>query len=157
RAASSIRGAAVELLAAIRELGLGSELVAAAPCAAKRWVAWRGRLVRAPAGPLSFATSPLLGVGAKPRMAIEPFVGEPAARPDETLAGFVARRFGEGLVDPLLDAVVTGIFAGDVRRLEAASALPKMVELAARHGSVVRGFLAAARERRREGVSTRGL
>jgi oxygen-dependent protoporphyrinogen oxidase len=157
RAASSIRGASLELLAAIRELGLADQLVPAAPCAAKRWVAWRGRLEPTPAGPLSFVTSPLLTAGAKLRLAREPFVGEPAARQDETLASFVARRFGEGIVDPLLDAVVTGIFAGDVRRLEAASALPRMVELAAQHGSVVRGFLAAARARKREGISTRGL
>jgi oxygen-dependent protoporphyrinogen oxidase len=157
RAASSIRGASLELLAAIRELGLADQLVAAAPCAAKRWVAFRGRLEPTPAGPLSFLESPLLSAGAKLRLALEPFVGEAAARQDETLASFVARRFGEGIVDPLFDAVVTGIFAGDVRRLEAASAMPRLVELAARHGSVVRGFLAAARARKREGISTRGL
>jgi oxygen-dependent protoporphyrinogen oxidase len=157
RAASSIRGAALELLAAIRELGLGGELVAAAPCAAKRWVAFRGRLEPTPAGPLSFLTTPLLSAGAKLRLAREPFVGEPAARQDETLAEFIARRFGAGLVDPLLDAVVTGIFAGDVRKLEAASAMPRMVELCAQHGSVIRGFMAAARARKREGISTRGL
>src|SRR5262245_22973788 len=142
RAASSIRGGALELLAAVKELRLGGELVEAAPCAAKRWVAWRGRLERAPAGPWSFLASPLLGAATKLRLAMEPRVGEPAARVDETLADFVARRFGAGLVDPLLDAVVTGIFAGDVRRLEAASALPRMVELSAQHGSVVRGFMA---------------
>jgi len=157
RAASSIRGASLELLAAIRELGLADQLVAAAPCTAKRWIAQRGRLEPTPAGPLSFLTSPLLSAGAKLRLALEPFVGEAAARRDETLAGFVARRFGEGIVDPLVDAVVTGIFAGDVRKLEAASAMPRLVELAARHGSVVRGLLAAARARRREGISTRGL
>jgi len=157
RAASSIRGAALELLAALKELGLGGELVAAAPCAAKRWVAFQGRLEPTPAGPLSFVTTPLLSAGGKLRLACEPFVGEPAARPDETLASFVARRFGAGLIDPLFDAVVTGIFAGDVRKLEAASALPRMVELSAQHGSVVRGFMAAARARKREGISTRGL
>ena len=157
RAASTIRGAALELLTAIRELGLADELVAASPLAKRRWVAHRGRLLPAPGGPLSFLFSPLLSVGAKLRMAQEPFVAEAAARKDETLASFVARRFGAGFADPLFDAVVTGIFAGDSTRLEAASAMPRMTELSAAHGSVLRGFLAATRQNRKLGLVTHGL
>jgi oxygen-dependent protoporphyrinogen oxidase len=157
RAASTIRGAAVELLAALRELGLGDQLVAASPLAKRRWVAFRGRLRPAPGGPLSFLFSPLLSLGAKLRLAREPFLPEPAPREDETLASFVARRFGEGFADPLFDAVVTGIYAGDFTRLEAASAMPRMTELSAAHGSVLRGFMAATRENKRKGVVTEGL
>jgi protoporphyrinogen/coproporphyrinogen III oxidase len=157
RAASTIRGAALELSEAIRELGLGGELVAASPLAKRRWIARRGRLALAPGGPLSFAFSPLLTVGAKLRLLREPWIAEPAAREDETLASFVARRFGEGFADPLFDAVVTGIFAGDFTRLEAASAMARMTELSAAHGSVIRGFIAATRENKRKGLVTHGL
>jgi oxygen-dependent protoporphyrinogen oxidase len=157
RAASTIRGAALELISAIRELGLASELVAASPLAKNRWVAFRGRLMRAPGGPISLLTTPLLSPGAKLRLLREPFVQEAAARQDETLASFVARRFGAGFADPLFDAVVTGIFAGDSTRLEAASAMPRMTELSAAHGSVIRGFIHATRENRKKGLVTHGL
>ena len=157
RAASTIRGAAFELRAAIRELGLGGELVAAAPLAKRRWVARRGRLALAPGGPLSFAFTRLLSLAAKLRLLREPWIPEPAAREDETLASFVARRFGAGFADPLFDAVVTGIFAGDFTRLEAASAMPRLTELSAAHGSVIRGFFAATRENRRKGLDSHGL
>src|SRR6185503_19658404 len=72
---------------------------------------------------------------------------------EETLAAFVARRFGGELVDPLLDAIVTGIFAGDPRRIEARSAFPRIADLEARHGSVLRGFW---RERTRRGIRSAG-
>jgi len=143
RAAASIRRGADAIHALIEELGLCEELVAADPAAAaRRFVLHRGRLCAAPAGVRSLLSTPLLSAGAKLRLLAEPFV---PARPqaDETVAQFVARRCGAGLVAPLLDAVVTGIFAGDVERLEAASAFPRMTALERRHGSLLRGALAA--------------
>jgi len=146
RAASSLRAGATAMLATIDELGLASELIESSRAAKKKWLLHEGRLVRTPASPLSLFSTPLLTARAKLRMFKEPWVAR-GGDEQETLAGFVARRFGAGLVEPMLDAVVTGIFAGDPRRLEARSALPRMVALEEQHGSVLRGLLKQARVR----------
>jgi oxygen-dependent protoporphyrinogen oxidase len=144
RAASSLRPGASAILETIRELGLGDDLLEAAPAARKRWLLHRGRLVRAPSSPFSLFGTPLLSARAKLRMFKEPWIPRGGGE-DESLAGFVARRFGDGLVEPMLDAVITGIYAGDPRRLEARAALPRITELEERHGSVLRGFWREAR------------
>ncbi|MBL8843176.1 MAG: protoporphyrinogen oxidase [Planctomycetes bacterium] len=143
RAASSIRRGAAAIHALIEELGLAPELCAAGPAAARRFVLHRGRLCAAPSGPLSLLATPLIAPLAKLRLLREPFVARRAGGPhdDETLARFIERRFGRGMVAPLLDAVVTGIFAGDPERLEARSVFPRMVALEERHGSLVRSLL----------------
>jgi len=148
RAASSLRAGAESLHRLIEELGLGDELVAASGAAARRFVLHRGRLVAAPASIAAMATTPLLTTRAKLRLLAEPWIGRRDGG-DETIAEFVARRCGAGVVSPLIDAVVTGIFAGDPARLEARSAFPRLVEMEARHGSLARALLAARREARR--------
>lgn len=143
RAASSIRRGAAAIHALIDELGLAPELCAAGPAAARRFVLHRGRLRAAPSGALSLLATPLIAPLAKLRLLREPFVARRDGGPhdDETLARFIERRFGRGMVAPLLDAVVTGIFAGDPERLEARSVFPRMVALEERYGSLVRSLL----------------
>ncbi len=143
RAASSIRRGAAAIHALIEELGLAPELCAAGPAAARRFVLHRGRLCAAPSGLISLLATPLIAPLAKLRLLREPFVARRAGGPhdDETLARFIERRFGRGMVAPLLDAVVTGIFAGDPERLEARSVFPRMVALEERYRSLVKSLL----------------
>ncbi len=149
RAASTARAGASALLQVVRELGLEGELVESTAAARRRWILRRGRLVAAPTSPLALVTTRLLSLRAKLRLLKEPWIARGGVD-DETLAAFVARRCGQELVDPLLDAVVTGIFAGDPRRLEARAAFPKLCDWEERHGSVLRGG-------RREALRRRGL
>jgi ferrochelatase/protoporphyrinogen oxidase len=150
RAASTMRAGAGAILEVVRELGLEGELVEASRAARRRWILRRGELVQVPSSPLGLFTTRLLSARAKLRLFQEPWVARGGGG-GETLADFVARRFGRELVDPLLDAIVTGIFAGDPRQLEAGAVFPKLVELEERHGSLLRGFVKEARARRRAG------
>jgi oxygen-dependent protoporphyrinogen oxidase len=146
RAAASIRRGAAALHALIDELGMRGELLAASSAASNRFVLHRGRLVRVPGSPVGALTTSLVSPGAKLRLLLEPFVPRaPSGSTRETLAAFVARRFGPGLVSPLLDAVVTGIFAGDCARLEARAAFPRLVDLEESYGSIVVGAMKARR------------
>lgn len=68
---------------------------------------------------------------------------------DESLADFVTRRFGdrEGVANTLLDAAMSGIYAGDVTKLSAASASKFLWEAEGKGvwpftGSVIGGMLA---------------
>jgi oxygen-dependent protoporphyrinogen oxidase len=135
-------------LALVRRLGLASELQPADPRAAKRYLFRGGRLHLLPAGPGSFLGSPLLSLRGRLRVLREPWTPPPAAGADETVHDFAARHLGEEAASVLVDAMVSGVFAGDSRRLSLASAFPKMAAMEAAHGSLVRAMLAKGRERR---------
>jgi oxygen-dependent protoporphyrinogen oxidase len=54
------------------------------------------------------------------------------------------------VADVLADAFVTGIHAGDPKLLSLRATFPRLAEAEERHGSVLKGFAAAAKERRAE-------
>lgn len=139
--------ATLELVA---ELGLGERLVRARESAARRFV-WRdGALRELPAKPPQFLTSDCLPLRHRLRAAFEPFAAGPPEG-DETVDDFARRRLGRGAAEILVDAFVTGVFAGDPRRLSLASAFPKLHRLEREHGSLLRGARA-----RGGGVGPRG-
>ncbi len=69
---------------------------------------------------------------------------------DESIDAFARRRAGDEVADVLADAFVTGIHAGDPRLLSLRATFPRFAELEERHGSLMRGFAAVAKERRAE-------
>jgi oxygen-dependent protoporphyrinogen oxidase len=52
---------------------------------------------------------------------------------------FAVRHIGRGGAEILVDAFVTGIFAGDPRRLSLKSALPRLFKLESEYGSLIKG------------------
>jgi oxygen-dependent protoporphyrinogen oxidase len=133
---------------ALEQLGLGTQMVRASPASRSRWLLRSGRLVPVPRGPLDLVRTSLLSGAAKRRLLREPFV----ARGDgsgETVAEFVARRLGPEVVEALVGPFLTGVYAGDERRLGAEAVFPSLVEAERGHGSVVRGLLAGALRRGR--------
>lgn len=100
---------------------------------------------------LALATSPLLSVRGKLRLALEPLV--PARRDpgDESVRAFVARRFGTELADRVIEPLVGGIHGHDTDRLSALACLPRLRGLEAAHGSVTLAMRRLLRERRRQG------
>ncbi|MBK6424967.1 MAG: protoporphyrinogen oxidase [Blastocatellia bacterium] len=137
-----------ELEELIADLGLDGELVKGDPRAA-RYVYRDGRLMKAPMGPASLVTSPVLSVRGKLRVLAEPFVRAPRDASEPTIAEFITRRFGREVHDILVSAFVSGIYAGDTTKLSAAAVFPKLVELERERGGVVRGGIAELRAKRR--------
>lgn len=142
-----------------KELGLQDELQGAADAAKRRYLVRSASLEPAPAGPAAMLRSPLLGPGAKARMALEPFVPR-AARgehdaPDESAHAFAARRLGVGFANAFVAPLVAGVSAGDARTTSMAALFPRMVRLEAEHGGLVRGMLAQRRAARRSRVGHR--
>lgn len=137
-----------------RDLGLADRLVAASEAARKnRYLFLGGRLRRLPGGPLGLLTSPLLSARGKWQLFTEPFRKAPPPGTDETVAEFVTRRAGTEAADVFADALVTGIQAGDPHRLSVAAAFPRLPKLEREAGSIVRGFMRAAKQRRREAAA----
>ncbi len=79
---------------------------------------------------------------------MEPFA-RPAPGTDETVHDFAARRIGPEAARILVDAMVSGIFAGNTKNLSVASAFPLLTKLEAEYGSLIKGMIAKMRAARR--------
>ena len=135
-----------------RDLGLGEQLIAASEGSRKnRYVFVRERLRKLPGSPEAILTTPLLSFAGKLALLREPFRPRPKSTPDdESVAAFARRRFGREAADIFVDALVTGIHAADPETLSVRAAFPRLVQFEAEHGSVLRGFLATAKQRKRD-------
>ncbi|MCA9751264.1 MAG: protoporphyrinogen oxidase [Gemmatimonadetes bacterium] len=129
------------VLDAVDELGLRDRLLPASDAAKTRYLLSGGKLVALPLNPVAFLRSPLLSFPGRLRVLREPWAKGPPDRP-ETIREFAARRIGPEAADKLLDAVVTGIFAGDPSRLSVDACFPKMKKLEREHGGLIRGMMA---------------
>jgi oxygen-dependent protoporphyrinogen oxidase len=134
-----------------RDLGLEKELIPASETSRRnRFLFWNERLQALPSGPGSLLITPLLSWRGKLGLLSELFRSRSRNVADESVAEFARRRAGKEVADVFADAMATGIHGGDPRLLSLASAFPRVAEMEVKHGSVIRGFLAAARQRRRE-------
>jgi oxygen-dependent protoporphyrinogen oxidase len=125
------------------DLGLADRIVQASPLAKKRFIVWKGR--PRSMGPAS-AIGPFPTWGAKLRALWEPFV--PRGPEDESVADFGARRLGRGLMQQVMDPMVTGIYAAAPERLSVRSAFPRIKAMEMAHGSLLAGLRAGARARK---------
>jgi oxygen-dependent protoporphyrinogen oxidase len=135
-------------LALIESLGLTSRLVEARPEAARRFIVRDGRLCLVPDGPAGLVTTPALSARGKLRLLAEPFAPGPPTDVDETVYDFAARRIGAEAAEMLVDAAVSGISAGDSRRLSVRAQFPVMPEMERDHGSLLRAMFSRRRPRR---------
>lgn len=138
---------APETLALVHDLGLDERLQPSDDRARRRFVYRGGRLHELPGSPGAFLTSRLLSWSGKLRIACEPCAPR---RPggDETIHAFAARRIGREAADVLIDAMVSGIFAGNARALSLRACFPNMWQMETEHGSLVRALVARRRRRR---------
>lgn len=137
-----------ETLALTQELGLAARLIEARPEAKRRFIVRGGRLRRVPESPPTLLTSDALSLPGKLRLLLEPFAAGAPAHVDETIFEFARRRIGREAAEMLVDAAVSGISAGDSRRLSVAAQFPLMVDMEREHGGLIKAMLA----RRKRGI-----
>lgn len=128
----------------LRELGLDERRVDASPLARTRYVVRDGRPQPLPVSPLALLTSRVFSARAKLAFLTEPLGSQPPPG-DESVAGFVRRRFGQEFLDYAAGPFVSGIYAGDPEALSMRHALPRIHAWEREHGSVLKGAMKAAR------------
>jgi oxygen-dependent protoporphyrinogen oxidase len=128
----------------VARCGLAHERQPAAIAANRRFVWHRGRLRPLPLSPPQLLASGLLSWRGKRALLREPWAPPRDEAAEETVAQMTRRRLGEEALEVFVGPFVTGIHAGDPERLSARWALPRLVSLEERHGSLLRG----ARSRR---------
>jgi protoporphyrinogen/coproporphyrinogen III oxidase len=134
----------------VATLGLGDRLRFASARADKRYVVRGGVLTALPTSPGAFFATRLFSATAKLALLREPFVAASPAQADESIAAFVRRRLGHEFLDYAIDPFVAGIYAGDPEQISVRAAFPKLHALEQRWGSLIRGQILGARERRRQ-------
>ncbi len=135
----------------VRDLGLSDRLLAASDGSRKnRYVFVGNKLRKLPGGPFGLLTTPLLSLRGKWNLISEPWRKTPPPNTEETVQEFVTRRAGKEAADIFADALVTGIHGGDPAMLSVAAAFPRLPVMEREAGSVVRGFMRAAKRRNRD-------
>lgn len=133
----------------LRHLGLEEEALKLSPRSGARFIVRGGKLEAIRPNPLSVLTTGALTFSDKLSLARD-LLGTKKSGPgngeDESLDAFLERRFGRQLVDHFFAAVLTGIFAGDLKQLSARSCMPALVTAEKEYGSVLRGALKAMRK-----------
>lgn len=135
----------------IRDAGLQNRRLDPDPKAEARYVVRYQRPIAMPGSPIGFFTTKLFTTKAKWAVLREPFVPPRRDGKEESVAEFVLRRLGQEFLDHAIDALVAGVYAGDPYKLSVPQAFPKLGQLEARYGSLIKGQIFGARERKRRG------
>jgi len=129
-----------ETMELAKELGLEGALVTANPETRQKFLLIKDRLHLIPTGIISLWQFQPLSLSDKGRILLELFI-QRGDHPEETVYEFGQRRFGEGFSKVFLDPLVTGIYAGDVYRLNMKSAFPRIYETEQKYGSLLKGLI----------------
>ncbi len=135
----------------VRDAGLESRKLNPDPKSEARYVVRYKRPIAMPGSPLGFLTTNLFTAKAKLAVLREPFVAPRRDGKEESIAEFVIRRLGQEFLDHAIDALVAGIYAGDPYKLSVTQAFPKLAQLEAKYGSLIKGQILGTRERKRRG------
>jgi len=135
----------------IRDAGLESRRLDPDPRAQARYVVRYKRPIEMPGSPLGFFSTPLFTLKAKLAVLREPFVPARRDGKEESIAQFVIRRLGQEFLDQAIDALVGGVYAGDPYKLSVSQAFPKLAQIEARYGSLIKGQIFGGRERKKRG------
>jgi oxygen-dependent protoporphyrinogen oxidase len=133
----------------VTDAGLASRRMDPDAKAQARYVVRYQRPIEMPGSPLGFFTTKLFTARAKLAVLREPFVAARRDSKEESVAEFVLRRLGQEFLDHAIDALVAGVYAGDPYKLSVPQAFPKLGQLEARYGSLIKGQIFGARERKR--------
>jgi oxygen-dependent protoporphyrinogen oxidase len=124
-----------------RDLGISDRLVAASAAAARnRYLLLGGRLRLLPSSLGSFLASDILSWPAKLALLLERLRPPRRAGRDESIDTFACRHAGREVADTLADPFVTGIYAGDPKKLSIQACFPRLVAFERDHGSVLGGM-----------------
>jgi oxygen-dependent protoporphyrinogen oxidase len=135
----------------VRDAGLAQRRLDPDPKAEARYVVRYKRPIEMPGSPLGFFTTELFSAKAKLAVLREPFVPRRRDDKEESIAEFVTRRLGQEFLDHAIDALVAGVYAGDPYKLSVPQAFPKLKQLEDRYGSLIKGQILGARERKKRG------
>lgn len=100
-----------------------------------------GLMFGGPSEVTSLVTSSLISLSGKIRAAGDLFISKSTEKVDESIADFFKRRFGNEVVENLVDPLLAGTFAGDIEHLSMLSMFPQFYDLEKKHRSLIKGYI----------------
>ena len=155
----AVKRAAADLC---RELGLGDQLIPSNDAQRKTCVLQGGRLRELPDGLLFvvptriwplFSTD-ILSWQAKLRLLTAPFRATPpsngpaSGEEDVSVAQFIRSRFGNEILERLAEPLLAAVYGADVETLSVRAAMPQLVALEEKYGSLWKGLRKVAADAR---------
>jgi len=135
---SSFTDQSPEIFDLLDALGLKGDVLEPSPAAKNRFILKEGRIVRLQTAPPELITSGALSPWGRIRFLWEAVHVASSSKEEESVWGFFARHFGREAAEFLADPFVSGVYAGDARRLSFREAFPSMAEAEARSSSLIR-------------------
>lgn len=129
-----------EIFELIDDLGLRDRVLATEPAAKTRYILRDGKPVALPGSIVQGLTTKAFSIGGRLRVLKEPFIGSKTSD-TESVYEFIERRIGREMADYAIDPFVSGIYAGDPRKLSLTNAFPKFHNLEQTSGSLIKGAL----------------
>ncbi|NUN97059.1 MAG: protoporphyrinogen oxidase [Candidatus Omnitrophica bacterium] len=117
------------------------EVVPPSPSAKRREILLGGMRRKVPMSLPDALATPLLSPAQKLRALAEPLLGHRPTSADPTLGDLIRRRFGNGIADRVVSAVVAGVFGGDLDQLSARSCFPLLWEVDQSSSSLILGLI----------------
>lgn len=96
-----------------------------------------------------FMASDLLTSSGKERVLKEKAIPKGVPTETESLGRFLRRRFGDELVENVLEPLLSGIYSSDIDQMDLMSTFPNFYELEQQYGSILRGLRETMPERRK--------
>ena len=140
-----------EALQLAKQLGLESQLVETNDAHRRAFIVRGGKLrpvpegfqLLAPSRFWSFVTTDIFSWAGKARMALDLILPQRAganAEDDESLAGFVRRRFGREALERMAQPMVGGIYTADPEQLSLRATMPRFLDMEREHRSVIKAL-----------------
>lgn len=128
-----------------RRLKLGNDIVTTTPRHRQTFILWKNRLHKLPDGFMMMAptkwwpmaVTPLLSPLGKVRAALEFFIPGRKNDEDESMENFAVRRLGREVFDRLIEPLVSGVYAADMKKLSLLATLPRFREMEKKYGSLI--------------------
>jgi oxygen-dependent protoporphyrinogen oxidase len=108
----------------IQELGLTDQLIESHKNSRRRYIQIKGNLHAVPVGPIDFIHSSLLPL--KDKWSLIKGLFKKNISTDRSIYDYMSQRFSPRIAESFIDPFISGIYAGDIRRLHMASAFPKL-------------------------------
>ena len=105
----------------------------------KRFLIKKGKLIKIPQSFTQFIMSNILSLSAKIRIVFEIFIKK--SNNSLSVYDFFKKRFGIEFHDVLIEPFLTGVYAGNTRKMSMKYVLKKIWELEQNYGSVILGFI----------------
>ena len=123
----------------IKDSGLWDEIILPSEKSNKnRFVLHENRMTKIPTKINSFIKTPLLTISAKLRLIAEPFIKK--HKQNTTVYEFIKTRFGIEFHNQLIEPFLTGVYAGDTKKMSAKDSLKLLWKLEQKYGSVFKGL-----------------